>query len=297
MAAMKIVVGLGLLAAAPMAACSDADPIGPPGDPSVVGSILADHLGGVAQAPGGTVQLGYRLTQLAQVDPTAGVTADNCEGALASDLWQACDEIQRQGLAYSCGVTSTFFFAHDTPRCGVRITLWHEETYTEIPNVVAFDLSGPPIIGWEEHCGNGYLDQYEECDDGNHDEWDGCDANCNVEQFTGCETVIEHYFDLAQIAHVDAADWSEPRSHLMVHPDAAPLRPVDASLCNAASATAQDVCFELVGTMGFVGSCTPVVKLEEGACNVRLEVSFSRISPDDAVFTTALTGILAFTIK
>ncbi len=292
----RLVLGLGLLVAAPLAACSS-EAEGPPGEPSTIGAILADHLGGVADAPGGVVPLGYRLSQLAQVDPSAAVTDDNCEGPLANDLWQACDEIQQGGLAYSCGATSTFFFAHDTPRCGVRITLWDDETYTSLPTIIAFDLSGTPIAGWEARCGNGYLDHAEECDDGNHDEWDGCDANCHVEEFTGCETVIEHYFDLAQIAHVDATTWSEPRSHLMIHEDAQPLRPVDASLCNAASAAAQDVCNELVATMGFVSYCTPVVELEDGACHVRLEVNFSRISSDDAVFTTRLSGILAFTIR
>src|SRR5262245_56682814 len=113
MATMKILVGLGLMAAAGLGGCADEGPEGPPGDPSEVGSILADHLGGVASAPGGMVQLGYRLGQLAQVDPSAVVNEDNCEGALAGDLWAACDEIQRAGLAYSCGATATFFFAHD----------------------------------------------------------------------------------------------------------------------------------------------------------------------------------------
>jgi cysteine-rich repeat protein len=298
MSMTRIVLGLTLLVSAPLAACSSEDP-GPPGEPSTIGAILADHLGGVADAPGGVVPLGFRLSQLAQVDPTAAVTDDNCEGPLQNDLWQACDEIQRAGLAHSCGVTSAFFFAHDTPRCGVRIVLWQDETFTELPDLIAFDLSGSPIVGWEQHCGNGFIDfnTPEECDDGNHDEWDGCDANCHVEEFTGCETVIEHYFDQAEIAHVDASTWSEPRSHLMIHDDAQPLRPVDASLCNAASGVAQDVCNELTATMGFVSYCAPVVEFEAGACNVRLEVSFSRASPTDAVFTTRLTGILAFTIK
>jgi cysteine-rich repeat protein len=296
MSMTRLAIGLALSAAAPLAACSEQD-LGPPGEPSPVGAILADHLGGVAQASGDVVPLGYRLSQLAQVDPTAAVTEENCEGALANDLWQACGEIQQSGMAYSCGAMSTFFFAHDTPRCGVRVVLWADETYMALPTIIAFDLSGTPIAGWEQRCGNGVIDFQEQCDDGNHDEWDGCDANCHVEEFTGCETVIEHYFDLAQVAHVDAADWSEPRSHLMVHPDAAPLRPVDASLCNAASAAAQDVCFELSSTMGFVSYCQPTVELADGACNVRLEVNFSRTSPDDAVFTTRLNGILAFTIK
>jgi hypothetical protein len=53
--------------------------------------------------------------------------------------------------------------------------------------------------------------------------------------------------------------------------------------------------------MPFVSWCEPQARLQSDDdgdfCAVRVIVGFHRVSPDDAVFTTRLPGILAFSIR
>lgn len=268
-----------------------------PADPAA--AVVAKHLASSSVTIGGAAGLDYRLTELAHVERDGKLDHAACQ-ALQGRLWDACTELYEEGRApLGCDAVATFFFANDIPRCGGRVQVWSAEG--ELASIVAFDLSGDAIAGYTEQCGDGDLDEGEECDDGNHDEWDGCDPNCQIEEFNGCEMVIERLFAQSAVASVPADAWQSPRSHLMIHPGGAAMQPVDASLCNAARGVAQDVCNELTTTMPFVGWCDGQVKLDADAdgefCAVRLQVGFSRVDQENAVFTTRLPGILAFKIR
>lgn len=138
------------------------------------------------------------------------------------------------------------------------------------------------------------------CDDGNRKDWDGCSANCEVEEFQGCEAVIQQYYEDAGIALVDKNRWDGPRTHIMVNPSARALTDINELSCNAALAVGVDVCNELVTQMPFVQGCQPLGTLREAPqgeqCDLRFQVYFNQTDPASGVFTTAMPGILAFTL-
>ena len=120
-----------------------------------------------------------------------------------------------------------------------------------------------------------------------------------MEEFTGCEAVIELAYSVSGIARVDATTWQTKRSQLMVN-TATAMQPVTAELCGEAGALVDSVCDELTAQMPFVLSCGGTYRYDEAAgpgCAVRFEVGFRGRSPNDGVFTTAMSGILAFTIR
>jgi cysteine-rich repeat protein len=223
---------------------------------------------------------------------------DSCQ-QVSARLEQLCNDLGNATGAYCYG-HATFFWAHDVPRCSGRLEFPPIDYMAdELPRTYAFDLTGVPRLGAGDGCGDGEIDPGETCDDGNHDLWDGCDSNCQEEEFTGCETVIENEFAVANVAWIDRTDWASPRSHLMIHKHAGALRPMDRALCGEAKATAATVCARLQQDMPFVGWCDPRVEyLESSAsCAVRLTVGFQALDPSHGVFTTSLQGILSFTIR
>ena len=86
----------------------------------------------------------------------------------------------------------------------------------------------------------------------------------------------------------------------MINTSAEALAVVDQTTCDAALAIGVDVCNELTRQMPFVASCAPTAGLREtevgSVCDLRFQVYFQQVSPQDGVFTTALPGILAFSI-
>ncbi|HTM19410.1 MAG TPA: hypothetical protein VL172_02845, partial [Kofleriaceae bacterium] len=220
-------IAAALLLSLPLAACSASeDKV----DPGLVGQLFERALDGLGTVPEDPDALEYQIYQLDDTTLDGDVDAATCD-AVDQSLVGLCDDLYQHGEAAGCGYTTSFFYAHAVPRCAVRLELYPDPSYALVHPTYLLDFAGTPIVGPEPTCGNAVLDDGEDCDDGNHELWDGCDSNCQTEPFTGCETVIEHYFDQSQIAHVDATTWSEPRTHLMVHGDAAPLRPLDSSLC------------------------------------------------------------------
>ena len=100
---------------------------------------------------------------------------------------------------------------------------------------------------------------------------------------------------------VDQTKWDGPRSHLMVNHTATALREVTEASCDAAIASATDVCNELTSAMPFVGWCQPAGQYHQddngAACSIRLNVWFQQLDSDFGVYTTSLPGVLAFTIR
>lgn len=277
---------------------SDAEPV--PGEPHVVAQALARGLADVAVVSGEANQLGRALYQPSFALPAAGdIDQQTCRQAVNDGLYTACELLRAQhGL--ECWGWAEFFWYYDVPRCHARVQVY-DGTEQGLIETWVVDLSGRRYSGAAPQCGNGTLEPGEECDDGNNDDWDGCDASCRDEGFNGCETIIESQFAAAGIAEVRAADWTSPRSQVMTHRTARPLQPVTASLCNAAVATATDVCREITVQMPFVDGCEPQLEIVQSsggavACALRLEVWFNQTSPDNGVFTRAFTGLLSFEI-
>ncbi len=63
--------------------------------------------------------LEYRLFQLDDAAHEGEVTATSCD-AVDEELAGVCADLYEQGAVASCGYTTSFFYAHVTPRCAVR---------------------------------------------------------------------------------------------------------------------------------------------------------------------------------
>ena len=280
-----------LLCAAACAGGSSNDVVA---EPSQIATAMSQSVQAVAVVAPTQVALSEGLFSLPNATSVDEVNATSCSD-LENLLNQSCGLIA--GLTGEsdsyCYAESTFFMAHSLPRCASRLHLTGE-----MERIYAFDLTGQSTKQVDT-CGNSVLDGDEECDDGNREDFDGCSQNCEEEEFQGCEAVIEQYFQQAQIAFVDKNKWNGPRSHLMINPTARALGSVDQSTCDAALAVGVDVCNELTRQMPFVTSCQPMGGMRQGedaVCDLRFLVYFGQVSPADGVFTTALPGILAFTI-
>jgi cysteine-rich repeat protein len=291
----------------PLAACStEADPGGPgnpdpvppgPGfpdpEPDPIGARISAALAGIGQIDADVIQLAHRVRQPALAVLDDLVSFESCQ-QVEDALWVVCNQLSPA----SCWASATFYWAHDIPRCSARLELDEDWQDSEFSNVYVIDFAGASRANPAPSCGDGIVDEGEDCDDGNLELWDGCDSSCKQEPFNGCETVIQQEYSAADIAWIDAATWRSPRSHLMVHQEVEPFGAVDAALCARATTTAQTVCDRLSSEMPFVSWCTPEVHLTaESTCDVRLRVQFLRPSPEDGVFTTALQGVLAFSIE
>ena len=270
---------------------------GDPDDGAV--ADLADRLlRDVTQGGATEVEIGHEIYDLRDLTLDSTLTPASCD-AVDVRLQTLCGELTEARQANACWLTSAFYYAHAVPRCAVRLTT-SSAGVDRMPRIYALDFTGLPLEGPEPLCGDGQLDTGEQCDDGNFELWDGCDSTCKTEEFTGCETVIEHWFARNDLATVDATTWQTRRSHVMVN-DATALQPVTAATCDQAGRVGHDVCGELMAQMPFVGSCSPQWELHDvagaPACSVRFEVYFDGRNPDRGVFTTALAGELAFTIR
>ncbi len=261
-------------------------------EPSQVASAISQGVQGAAAVTPTQVMLSEGLFSLSAT-AVGEVNATSCSG-LETLLNQSCSLIEGLVRESYCYAESTFFMAHSLPRCASRLHI-----SGELERIYAFDLTGQST-GQVDTCGNGELDAEEQCDDGNREDFDGCSQDCMEEEFQGCEAVIEQYYQQAEIAFVDKSKWDGPRSHLMINPTARALGAVDQSTCDAALAVGVDVCNELTRQMPFVTSCEPMGGRRRGAesaiCDIRFQVYFGQVSPNDGVFTTAMPGILAFTI-
>jgi cysteine-rich repeat protein len=281
--------------------CACSGPDAPrPGDPDALGELVERALDGIGTVSPETGELEYQIFQLEDTELSGPVDAPNCD-AVDQALAGVCNELAAATPPTYCGYTTSFFYAHQVPRCAVRFELYPPEQQSLVHPTYVLDFAGVPVTGPQPLCGNGEVNDGEDCDDGNHELWDGCDSNCNIEPFTGCETVIENIYRQLDIAEVNAADFTGPRSHLMVNPNGRSMRPMDQSLCTAAIATGTDVCAELTEQMPFVSWCQAGGAFHEDdagpACSIRLQVYFRALDADFGVYTTSLPGILAFTIR
>ena len=265
-----------------------------PGPEGPLEQVVRDRLGDLPVSEG---ELEYRIHDLAQLDVRGPVDAASCD-----DLDQALADVcaRSAGAEQGCWATTTFFNAHATPRCAIRFELqqaYQPSAPSRHNELYLLDVAGDPISGRVPSCGDGDVDTDagEACDDGNLENFDGCDRACQPEPFNGCEAVIERVFADADVADVPAARWTSPHSHLMINRGQA-RRVMDAAGCAAAEAAATASCRELE-TMPFVGSCGAMAELHGDACSIRLMVSFDQVAPDTGVFTTALPGVLAFTLR
>jgi cysteine-rich repeat protein len=257
--------------------------------------LIETRIGSLIQT-GVEERLGHRIHQLDDAEFLEGeVTPEACD-QIEAKLSPICNELYNEGKVATCYSTATFFYAHQIPRCAVRFITSPDREYEEMTDVFVLDFAGEAVDAPDTLCGNGVLDEGESCDDGNHEIWDGCDSHCEVEPFTGCETLIEEKFVAADIANVSSTSWKAPRSHLMVNHGNA-MKPMTPSLCDAAITTAMETCFDLTAQMPFVYHCNAQGEYHDAACSIRLEAYFSGLDPDNGVFTTALSGILAFTIR
>lgn len=288
----------GLLAAGVGCAGGDTGRGGAGGDAlgDVVGALLSDELSAVARVSPDLEPLAARLDQPVAAAALGDVTPEAC-GAVAGALDRTCEGVLGLGMAERCLPLAAFYFANDTPRCSGRIAL-DPEAPGGLERIVAFDLAGEPVDE-PPACGDGVVGEGETCDDGNADAWDGCGPTCQIEEFTGCEALIEEEFAAAGIARVDQTLWASPRAHVMVHPGGESMRDVTEGVCDAARATAEHVCLEIAATMPFVGACEAAAEFDRGeaGCAVRLTAAFWSVDPAAGVFTTALPGILAFEIR
>jgi cysteine-rich repeat protein len=276
-------------------ACSDDGSPGG-GDPGQLGELVERALADIGTVSPTTGELEYQIYELDDTELDGDVTAESCD-AVDQSLAGVCDQLYQAGEVAYCGYTTSFFYAHQVPRCAVRFELYSATQQGLVHPTYVLDFAGTPLSGPAPLCGNAVVDDGEGCDDGNHELWDGCDSNCEVEPFTGCETVIENIYRQLEIAEVEADDFVGPRSHLMVNPNGRSMRPMDAQLCTAAIATGTDVCAELTQQMPFISWCQAGGQFHDDACSIRLQVYFQSLDEDFGVYTTSLPGLLAFTIR
>lgn len=295
---MRVLRPLLLISSFTLAACGS-EPV-PPAPSQELAKRVKTALGTLQLGAPAAGDLEYQLFDLEEGTLEGEVTAASCD-AVDAELATVCGELYEEGSVASCWYSTAFFYANVTPRCAVRFETYATGGDSTLHPIHALDFAGTPLEGPVPTCGDGVLQSNEACDDGNHETWDGCDANCNQEEFQGCETVIEDLYQRAGIATVRAEEWQGPRSHLMVNRDAHSLRALDEETCSAAIATANDVCNELVTQMPFVSWCQPEGLFhEEGgapACSIRLQVWFDQLDAPFGVFTTSLPGLLAYTIR
>jgi len=244
-------------------------------------------------------RIGHRIHQLADTTLDGDVTWETCEGVEVA-LADVCGQMYQSGDVESCSFQATFFYANATPRCAVRFstrTTWEGQPMDDL---FVMDFAGEPSVLPPPSCGDGVVDVLETCDDGNHEIWDGCDQNCLQEEFTGCEQVIQHEYEAAELAFVDKDSWDGPRSHLMIN-DGTKLAPVTQGSCEEAAVVGEAACARLAVEMPFVSWCYATTEYIEdaagAACHVRLEAWFHQLAPETGVFTTSLPGVLAFTIR
>jgi len=263
-------------------------------EPSQVASTISQSVADVALVSPTQVTLAQGLFSIPSASAVGDVNGQTCS-ELEGLLNASCQFIEGLAGDSYCYAESTFFMAHSQPRCASRLHIGGE-----LESIYAFDLTGASLTGPVDTCGDGIVDEEEQCDDGNREDFDGCSQLCEIEEFQGCEAVIEQYYQQAELAFVDKEQWDGPRSHLMINRTVQALSAVDQRTCDAALAVGVDVCNELTRQMPFVANCQPMGGLRQtdnGAlCDMRFQVFFQSVSPADGVFTTAMPGILAFTI-
>jgi cysteine-rich repeat protein len=267
-------------------------------DPGKIAEVAGDALDGLIQGTATEAEIAHRIFDLQDVTLDDALTPAQCD-AVDERLRTVCTSLRDQGQATAgCNTTTAFYYAHAVPRCAVRIETHGDDR--DLTRIYALDFTGTPLAQGEPRCGDGVLDAGEQCDDGNHELWDGCDSSCKTEEFNGCEVVIAEQFAAANLARVDATTWEGKRSHLMVNRGAA-MQAVTAETCRAAAQVADRVCETLRTQMPFTSWCSATTALHTvdgaAACAVRFTVGFHGRVPDAGVFTTALPGVLAFTIR
>ncbi len=223
------------------------------------------------------------------------MTSAQCDKVQVS-LAQACGRIVDKGVAPDCSSQATFVSTDDDHGlCASRVQLPAADA-GELVAVYGFDL-----VGKTPSCGNGVLDPGEACDDAVATVGGRCQGCRLVNQFNGCEAMIEEHFQRAGIAYVPRYTWSPKVAHVIVNSGVSPAEPVSAGLCAQAKAAADGVCSQLTRDMPFVGACRAATRLGTDPagdyCAVRFNVSFSKVDRPAGVYTTRLPGILSFTLR
>lgn len=256
-------LALGALAAG----CGSSEPLD---YPHQAATILSGYIAEYATLSPGVTDAGYHVYALGEAH-VFGFAASAACFEPAYYLTEACREITKKGLApLGCTATVARYGDDYSPACAIRLTL--PATEPQQPTyIMAADLLT---------CTTG--------------------QNCQSPPFSGCETVIQRHFQATNLATVNAATWTSPRTHVMQHDPVPPLRPLDAALCGEAQLTATRVCDELLATMSFVGECRSYVTYltsPRPACAIRFAVRFNEVNPANSVLTTKLDGLLSFRIE
>ena len=262
-----IVCAMGILG------CGTSVPVDYPTDAA---AVITKALSNDVKLSGEVKDAGYHVYDLGSVPASSELSWFMC-GIRKTELTETCRTLRGDAEGPpGCTVTAAQIgdWVTTPVRCAMRFTFpAHNES--SIAKVLTLDLD--PCTSFKD---------------------------CQSLPFNGCETVIQRQFEAAQIARVDAATWSSPRTHVMMHGPVSALRPVDAALCNEARVAADNVCGELVATMSsFISTCRPTVVFahddheDRDFCAVRFEVGFSHENPSNAVVTTELDGLLSFSLR
>ncbi|HUS68854.1 MAG TPA: hypothetical protein VMZ28_30165, partial [Kofleriaceae bacterium] len=132
------------------------DGAGGPGAPQELADEIDRALGDLTTGATTADGLEYRIYDLSDVALDGEVTPEACD-AVDTSLAETCSELYAAGTAESCWYLTTFYWAHETPRCAVRFVLDRNEAEAGLPEIYAMDFTGAPSSDPPPTCGNAIL--------------------------------------------------------------------------------------------------------------------------------------------